>query len=210
MARVVTAQEMRAAEERVFAAEPGIDLMGRAATAVAEVAGSDSPGRVLVVVGPGNNGGDGLFAAAELAASRPVHLWLAADRAHPEGLAAARSAGVQEVDAAAAIELLGESPLVIDAVLGIGGRPGLRGEVASFAGECERRGATVLSVDLPSGLDADSGNLPDTVPPSFRATTTITFAAMKPCHVSEPAAGRCGRVVVADIGVDPTKSSPGP
>lgn len=202
MSTTVTAQEMRAAEERVFAAHPGVDLMGRAAAAVAEVARGEARGPVLVVVGPGNNGGDGLFAAAELARERRVHVWLTADRAHPAGLAAARAAGVQELDAAGANELLGESPLVIDAVLGIGGRPGLRDDVAAFAGECERRGVAVLSVDLPSGLDADSGRLADSDPPSFRAAITVTFAAMKPCHVTEPAAERCGRVVVADIGVD--------
>lgn len=201
MTRIVTAQEMRAAEERVFAANPGTDLMGRAAAAIAKAAGTDIATPVLVVVGPGNNGGDGLFAAAALAVARPVSLWLTADRAHPEGLAAARAAGVQEVDATAATALVGESPLVIDAVLGIGGRPGLRGAVAAFAGECERRSVTVLSVDLPSGLDADSGELSDSVPPSFNATTTVTFAALKACHVTAPAADRCGRVVVADIGV---------
>lgn len=202
MPRVVTAQEMRAAEERVFRDNPGIDLMGRAAAAVAEAAGTDPFIPVLVVVGPGNNGGDGLFAAAALAESRPVAIWLTSERAHPAGLAAARAAGVAELDADSALARLEDAPLVIDAVLGIGGRPGLRGDVARFAGECERRGTTVLSVDLPSGLDADSGLLADSEPPSFAATTTVTFAALKPCHVREPAAGRCGRVIVADIGVD--------
>ncbi|GAB3815360.1 hypothetical protein GCM10028820_12690 [Tessaracoccus terricola] len=202
MARLVTAQQMREAEERVFEANPGIDLMGRAAAAVVEAAGADPLVPVLVVVGPGNNGGDGLFAAAALADSRPVTCWLTSERAHPEGLAAARTAGVVELDAGGALAHLDDSPLVIDAVLGIGGRPGLRGEVARFAGECERRGTIVLSVDLPSGLDADSGVLADSEPPSFVATTTVTFAALKDCHVREPAAGRCGRVVVADIGVD--------
>lgn len=200
MTRVVTSREMRAAEERFFAANPGVDLMARAAAAVADEAGA-STGPVLVAVGPGNNGGDGLFAAAALAALHPVSIWLTADRAHPQGLAAAHAAGVVELDADAALAHLADSPLVVDAVLGIGGRPGLRGDVARFAGECERLGVEVLCVDLPSGLDADSGELADSAPPSFRATTTVTFAARKPCHEEPPAAGRCGRVVVADIGV---------
>ncbi|TRY18283.1 NAD(P)H-hydrate epimerase [Tessaracoccus rhinocerotis] len=201
MDRVVTAHQMRAAEERFFAANPDVDLMARAAAAVVEEAGG-AAAPVLVAVGPGNNGGDGLFAAAALAVVRPVSIWLTAERSHPEGLAAARAAGVVELDAEAALAHLADSPLVIDAVLGIGGRPGLRGDVARLARECEDRGVRVLSVDLPSGLDADSGQLADSSPPSFHATTTVTFAALKPCHVTQPASGRCGRVVVADIGVE--------
>ena len=199
MERVVTAEEMRRAEQRVFDAEPGVDLMGRAARAVAEAAAELVPvGPVLVVVGPGNNGGDGLFAAALLADSRDVAIWLTSGRGHEAGLAAARAAGVGEVDAAGAIRAAPDAALVIDAVLGIGGRPGLPADVAAFAGACERLGVPVLSVDIPSGLDADSGKLPAA---SFHATVTVTFAARKPCHVTAPASGRCGRIVVADIGV---------
>ncbi len=199
MERVVTAEEMRRAEQRVFDAEPGVDLMGRAARAVAEAAVVLVPdGPVLVAVGPGNNGGDGLFAASLLASSRDVTIWLTSGRGHAAGLAAARAAGVGEVDAAWALLALEHAALVIDAVLGIGGRPGLPGDVARFAAACEHRGVPVLSVDIPSGLDTDSGELPDA---SFLADLTVTFAARKPCHVTAPASGRCGRVVVADIGV---------
>ncbi|MFD0866068.1 NAD(P)H-hydrate epimerase, partial [Tessaracoccus lubricantis] len=67
MRQVITAQQMRDAEQRVFDAEPDVDLMGRAARAVAKIAEGVAPsGPVLVAVGPGNNGGDGLFAAAHL------------------------------------------------------------------------------------------------------------------------------------------------
>lgn len=205
MALVVTAQQMRRAEERVFIAQPGVDLMGRAARAVADAVTDLEPaGPVLVAVGPGNNGGDGLFAAALLAPARPVHFWLAAGSAHDGGLAAARAVGAMEVDLDRARQLLADSPVVLDAVLGIGGRPGLDAAVAEFAKACEAAGVPVVAVDLPSGLDADSGELADTDPPSFLATVSLTFAALKPCHVTAPASRRCGRVVVADIGVPVT------
>ncbi|MFD0867444.1 bifunctional ADP-dependent NAD(P)H-hydrate dehydratase/NAD(P)H-hydrate epimerase, partial [Tessaracoccus lubricantis] len=87
--------------------------------------------------------------------------------------------------------------LVIDAVTGLGSRPELPTTTATFAEACEASAVPVLSVDLPSGLDADSGQVHD----SFRAQHTVTFAALKACHVQEPAASRCGQVHVVDIGV---------
>ena len=87
----MTAERMRSLEQPFL--DDGVPLMQRAAAAVAEAARSFD-GDVLVVVGPGNNGGDGLFAAAELAAERRVLLWLAAGRAHASGLdARARRGG---------------------------------------------------------------------------------------------------------------------
>lgn len=196
MKPIITAQHMRAAEQAVWDVDPHVDLMARAAAHVARVAVEVAePGPVVVVVGPGNNGGDGLFAAAELAASRQVWLWKVTDKAHEAGLAAALEAGCREIDAVEAVESLATAGLVIDAFTGLGSRPGLPGDVALFAEACVA--VPVLSVDLPSGLDTDSGS----AHPSFAATTTVTFAARKPCHVLEPAASQCGEVVVADIGV---------
>ncbi|HMR48372.1 MAG TPA: NAD(P)H-hydrate epimerase [Arachnia sp.] len=197
MKSLVSADQMRAAEEAVFAAEPGIDLMARAAAAVAEAAAAMTDAPVLVLVGSGNNGGDGLFAAARLAATRTVFFWAGGSAMHPGGLGAARDAGCREVDAAGAVALLDEVGLVVDALVGIGGRPGLRPEAAVLAEACEALAVPVLAVDLPSGLDADSGE----AHPSFRASRTVTFAAPKRCHVLEPARGRCGWVSVAEIGV---------
>lgn len=195
----MSAAEMRAAEQVVFDEQPGVDLMGRAAGEVARVADAVAPdGPVVVAVGPGNNGGDGLFAAAMLAEHRPVTFWLAMGRGHEEGLAAARAAGCAEADALAAIEAIGDAVLVIDAVTGLGSRPGLAGETLTFAEACAAAAVPVLAVDLPSGLDADSGR----VHPGFAAAHTVTFATVKACHVQEPAATRCGRVHVVDIGVE--------
>ena len=199
MRYIVTAEQMRAAEQVVFDAEPDVDLMGRAATAVARVAAEVAPdGAVLVVAGSGNNGGDGLFAAAQLAERRPVLVWRAFREAHAEGFAAAQAAGCREVDAVGAVGALADCALVIDAVTGLGSRPGLPEALATFVEACDASAVPVLSVDLPSGLDADSGALHT----SFTAVRTVTFATAKPCHVLEPAASRCGRVQVVDIGVD--------
>ncbi len=199
MRRVVTAEQMRAAEQVVFDQQPDVDLMGRAAGEVARVADEVVPdGPVIVAVGPGNNGGDGLFAAALLADHRPVAFWLAMGRGHEAGLAAARAAGCAELDAVGALDALGDAVLVVDAVTGLGARPGLSGEILTFAEACAAAAVPVLAVDLPSGLDADSGG----VHPGFAAAHTVTFQTVKPCHVEEPAAGRCGRLHVVDIGVD--------
>ncbi len=198
MRTVATAAQLRAAEESVFAAQPGVDLMTRAAEAIVSVARVMAPnGPVIVVVGPGNNGGDGLFAAASLAADRDVLIWLAMGTAHEAGLEAANEAGCRQVEAAEATESLTDASLVIDAVLGIGGRSGLPGDLALFADAVDVLGVPVLAVDLPSGLDADSG----AAHPSFRADCTVTFAAPKPCHVIGAASERCGDLVVVDIGV---------
>lgn len=204
MRPVVTVAQMRAAEEAVFAARPGADLMERAADAVARIADEVAgPGAILVVAGGGNNGGDALFAAARLAASRPVRLWLPFGAAHGAGLRTAEDAGCRRVEPVAAVESLGEVSLVIDGVVGIGGRPGLAGAVATFAEACAATGTPVLSVDLPSGLDADGG----AAPASFHAAHTVTFAALKRCHVQQPASSRCGEVHVVDIGVDVPRTS---
>lgn len=207
MIRIHTAQQVRDAEQAFFDAHPGVDLMQRAADALAghasqmlrEAGRPSGSGRVLVAVGPGNNGGDGLYTAARLAAAGClVQCWLVTGSAHEAGLAAAMEAGCQQLDAAGAATALDSADLLIDAVLGIGGRPGLEGAAAMLAEQAADLAAPVLACDLPSGLDADSGKDHG----GFRATRTVTFGAHKPCHVLQPAASRCGRVELADIGLD--------
>ncbi len=219
MRPVATVAQIREAEKQCFEAHPGIDLMARAADAVArralEMAGLR--GRILVVVGPGNNGGDGLFAAAELArAGCRVAVCFTSQRRHEAGAAAARSAGCLICHTDELLEQLTQTDLVIDAVLGIDGRPGLVGTAAECAAACARADVPVLSVDLPSGLAADSSGADDLVSdepnastgdvvagpaPSFRANRTVTFGGLKLCHVAAPARERCGIVELVPLGL---------
>ncbi|SER80803.1 yjeF C-terminal region, hydroxyethylthiazole kinase-related/yjeF N-terminal region [Propionibacterium cyclohexanicum] len=203
MKSVATVEQIRAAEQAWFAAHPGEDLMrvaaGHVAASAMEMLGA-VPGRVLVVAGRGDNGGDGLFAACDLIrAGCHVAVWCTSSHWHPAGHQAALSAGCAMVEPVDAIEGLPEVDLVIDAVLGIGGRPGLDPVVAQFARACADLEVPVLSVDLPSGLAADGVGWQER--DCFRATRTITFGALKLCHVAQPAAGHCGQVEVADIGI---------
>ncbi|HOQ54583.1 MAG TPA: NAD(P)H-hydrate epimerase, partial [Micropruina sp.] len=158
------AETIRAAEAPLLEAQPGL-LMQRAATGLASVLlrelrtlrGGAYGARVLIVAGSGNNGGDALFAGAQLARRGVrVRAWLTSERAHEQGWAAFIGAGGRQLDALGALAELGSSDLVVDGVLGIGGRAGLREPVALFAKACADAGVPVVAVDLPSGLDADS------------------------------------------------------
>lgn len=155
--------------------------------------------RVLLAVGTGNNGGDALWAGVRLL-ERGVRVsaWQVGSSVHEQGWAAFVRAGGHEVDALGAIESLGETDLVVDGVLGIGGRGGLRGAASIFADACADSATPVIAVDLPSGLEGDSCRAFD----SFVADVTVTFGGRKTCHVAQPAASRCGRVDVIDIGLD--------
>lgn len=203
---VCTADQMRRAEEAWFAAHPGVDLMAVAARAVADAAvrileparqGHRGDQRVVVLVGGGNNGGDGLFAAAHLAEwGWDVQFCPVLGHPHEAGKQAALAAGAREVGP----DVVGTERicLVIDAVLGIGGRPGIPERLARLGRLLEDAGVEVLAVDLPSGLSADHGE----VTSALRATHTLTFASRKWCHLAHPATTWCGEVEVADIGVE--------
>nr|WP_276612059.1 NAD(P)H-hydrate epimerase [Kineococcus vitellinus] len=159
--------------------------------------------RVVVLAGSGDNGGDALLAAARLARRGVAVLALrTAATAHAAGERAARAAGARVREWAPGDEsTCAAADLLVDGVAGIGGRGGLRAPLLALpaalaaAGE---RAPLVVAVDLPSGLDADSGAVGGTVLP---ADLTVTFGTAKPAHLLGPAAGLCGRLVVADIGV---------
>ena len=211
MEPIASAQMIRDAEAAWFAAHPGGDLMGRAADAVATAAADilrrrDLPG-VLVVAGPGNNAGDALYASAELSEllgrTVPLWVWPVLEHTHADGLAAALASGAVVVDAAGALTHVGGAGLVIDGLSGLGGRPGLPDAVAALARACSDDGIPVVAVDIPSGLVADSNVANE----SFDAEVTVTFIARKLAHVAEPAASRCGRVELVDIGVPAPRSN---
>ncbi|QGF22698.1 bifunctional ADP-dependent NAD(P)H-hydrate dehydratase/NAD(P)H-hydrate epimerase [Raineyella fluvialis] len=203
MLLVHSVESIRAAEEEAFARTEAGELMERAsdalATSLLRDLGHTDGTTLLVLAGPGNNGGDALWAGARLA-GRGVRVWVHAvvpGRVHPAGWAACTEAGATSVDLEGAISLMGRVDRIVDGVFGIGGHPGLTGEGLRLAEAAERSGTPVTSVDLPSGLAADGA----AAHPSFRAERTVTFGSAKACQVLQPAAERCGEIDVVDIGL---------
>ncbi len=201
MIPVHTTEQIRRAEAAAYESLPPGRLMERAAEALAaEVARhARGGGHVLVVAGPGDNGGDGLWAGARLAADRDVRVWRPFDRVHEAGWAGLLRAGGREVDADEALSGLPDAAVVVDAVLGMGPRPGLPDHVARFAAACREVGVPVVSCDVPSGLDSDgcgSGG------PAFEPTRTVTMGAWKACLLLQPGRSRCGEVTLVDIGLE--------
>jgi ADP-dependent NAD(P)H-hydrate dehydratase / NAD(P)H-hydrate epimerase len=204
--RAYRVDKIRRIEERAIAVE-GVDaLMQRAAAAVAASASdllqSRCGGRygrhVMIMVGAGNNGGDALFAGVRLAL-RGVRVTAirCLGTPHAAGLAALLAVGGRLVDLDDHDPTVGYD-LAIDGILGIGGRPGLPDPVARLVQSVEARSIPTIAVDLPSGVDADTGAAPGA---AVRATRTVTFGERKPCHLLRPALSRCGTITVVDIGL---------
>ncbi len=207
---VFTAQQIREAEARLMAQLPAGTLMRRAAFGLAlharRMLGHTAGRRVGLLVGAGDNGGDALWAGVELRrrGAGVAAVLLDPARAHPAGLAAFRRAGGRTFapDAAGLAALTG-ADLVLDGIVGLSGRGGLRAPAAALVAAVERAGVPVLAVDLPSGVDTDTGAVDG---PAVTATATVTFGARKPVHVL--AAPRCGPVHVVDIGLGPYLPTP--
>jgi hydroxyethylthiazole kinase-like uncharacterized protein yjeF len=204
---------VRAAERALMEIVPDGALMARAAHGLASVCASllaRCPGqvygtRVVVLAGSGDNGGDALYAGALLARRGVAVTAIAAGaKAHPGGTAALRAAGGRvSGDLPGAADLMNHADLIIDGLLGIGGRGGLREPFADLARQAARArqaGATVVAVDLPSGIDADTGAVDG---PAVRADVTVTFGAIKPGLLIDPGAGHAGAVELIDIGLGP-------
>ena len=201
--------DVRAAEQAVMARLPDGALMSRAAAGLAAVCAQLLEqvygAHVVVLAGAGDNGGDALFAGARLAArGAAVTAIAAASRLHEAGAAALRSAG-GTVEAAAgdagAGAALDRADLIIDGLLGIGGHGGLREPAAALAARTEQArqsGAIVVAVDLPSGVDADTGEVAGA---AVRADVTVTFGTYKPGLLIDPGASYAGAVELIDIGL---------
>ena len=203
--RGFTAAQVRAAERPLL--DAGEPLMLRAAAALAAELRDLAPRRLLVLVGAGDNGGDALYAAAELATEGvDVELVAAADRHHPEAGAAAVAAGARWVTDSALAERAAAADVVVDGILGTGSSPGLRGRARDVVAavlpvlDADDR-PRVVAVDLPSGIGADDGSVPD--PVVLPADVTVTFGAEKAGMLREPGSRYTGRVVLVDLGLDP-------
>lgn len=205
-----TVEQVRAAEQVLMARLPDGALMQRAAAGLvgvcvgvlrgAERRGSVYGARVLLLVGSGDNGGDALYAGA-LLARRGVHVeaMLLGSATHPAGLAALRRVGGQVGTQ------VGEVDLVIDGIVGIGGRGGLRDNAARVVAEVRAATSPVVAVDVPSGIDSDSGRVDG---PHVHADVTVTFGSPKVGLVVNPAASAAGVVELVDIGLGPYLGEP--
>ncbi len=179
-------------------------LMENAGRAVADAAGEMSPiaGCILVVCGPGNNGGDG-FVAARLLQQRGyrVHVALLCEREMLRGDAATMAAlwdgPIHPVDDGI-VPLLANCDLCIDAMFGAGLKRPLSGAAAACVAALNAASVPVLSVDVPSGLNGSTGAL---LGPTLHATRTVTFFRMKPGHLLLPGRDYCGAVRLVDIGL---------
>jgi hydroxyethylthiazole kinase-like uncharacterized protein yjeF len=199
---VLTTTEMERADRLTIAAgTPGFALMMSAGQAVAEAAMDlVEEGPILVVAGRGNNGGDGFVAAAELAArGREVSVILLCERDSLEGDAASAARGWKHPVLPFNPQAIGRPALIIDALFGAGLNRPVQGDPQEMIEAINANGAPVLSVDLPSGINGTSGAIMGV---AIRATETVTFFRRKPAHLLLPGRIHCGRVRVADIGID--------
>jgi len=197
---LLSVEEMYAADAATIAqGVPGTQLMEAAGTAVAgEIRLHWSRRPTLMVCGPGNNGGDGFVAARLLAeAGWPVRVALLGSRERLAGdaaLAAARWQGpVEAVESAA----LGDARLVVDAVFGAGLARPFEGPACRLLREAEGRALPIVAIDVPSGVDGNSGEVRGY---AAHATRTVTFVRKKPGHMLLPGRERCGAIRVAEIG----------
>src|SRR5271154_1068809 len=199
---VLTAGEMERADRLTIAAgTPGFALMLSAGQAVAEAAiDLAEEGPILVIAGPGNNGGDGFVAAAELAArGRDVQVVLLCERDSLQGDAASAARGWKYPVLPFNPQAIGKPALIIDALFGAGLDRAVKDEPFAMIEAINANGAPVLAVDLPSGINGNTGAIMGT---AVRAVETVTFFRRKPAHLLLPGRVHCGQVRVADIGID--------
>jgi ADP-dependent NAD(P)H-hydrate dehydratase / NAD(P)H-hydrate epimerase len=200
---VLTTAEMERADRLTIASgTPAFALMLSAGQAVAEAAMElAEEGPIVVVAGRGNNGGDGFVAAAELVArGREVSVILLCERDSLQGDAASAARGWKYPVLPFNPQAIGRPALIIDALFGAGLNRPVKGEPHDMIEAINANGAPVLAVDLPSGINGTSAAVMGI---AVRATETVTFFRRKPAHLLLPGRVHCGRVRVADIGIDP-------
>jgi ADP-dependent NAD(P)H-hydrate dehydratase / NAD(P)H-hydrate epimerase len=201
MHELLTPDEMSACDRLAIAGGvAGTTLMERAGRAVADAASRHPLGtRVLVVAGPGNNGGDG-FVAARVLSERgyPVRLMLLGTRAALKGDAAAAAEQWRgEVEAASAERVAGGG-IIIDALFGAGLNRPIEGEARALIEAMNHSGATIIAVDLPSGINGATGAV---MGAAVNARESVTFFRRKLGHLLLPGRVHCGKVRLADIGI---------
>ncbi|GAB1823074.1 NAD(P)H-hydrate dehydratase [Herbidospora sp. RD11066] len=194
-----TSDQVRQAEHALMATVPDGELMQRAASGLAAICARLLPGvygsRVVLLVGSGDNGGDALYAGARLAGrGARVEAVLAGSKTHEGGLAALKRAGGRVVQPGE----VGTPDLILDGLLGIGGKGALREPFVTLARIAAESGAMVVAVDIPSGVDSSTGEVAGE---AVRAHVTVTFGARKAGLLVDPGAERAGVVEFVDIGL---------
>jgi ADP-dependent NAD(P)H-hydrate dehydratase / NAD(P)H-hydrate epimerase len=201
-----TVEDVRTAEAALMATVPPGTLMQRAATglatACADFLGGTYGADVVVVAGSGDNGGDAMYAGARLASrgARVRAILLDPAKAHAGGLEALRSAGGQVADPSSYAATVAAADLVLDGIVGIGGKPGLRPNAAEIVSLVEDHGTPLVAVDVPSGIGVDTGETPER---HVAASVTVTFGTHKIGLLVDPGAAAAGIVHFVDIGLGP-------
>lgn len=221
--RVVTAEQMREMDRRATeeCGLPSLLLMENAGKAVANLAadllGKGKIRSIIIVTGSGNNGGDGFVVARHLYnVYSDVKVYHFGDRATAKGdaltnIIIAEKMGIR-IDYSRNVKklqkVINQSDLIIDALLGIGAKGVLKSEYSEVVKIINLSGVPVIAVDIPSGLNADTGqelgphgSLEDVGKAAVKADTTVTFALPKIGLVTYPGAWYVGDLVVADIGI---------
>ncbi|MFB4282980.1 NAD(P)H-hydrate dehydratase [Nonomuraea sp. MTCD27] len=199
MRTAYSAIQIRGAEHALMALLPEGTLMQRAATglaaACADLLGRVYGKRVVLLVGSGDNGGDALYAGERLARRGAwVGAVLAGSKTHEAGLRALLDAGGRVVDRSA----LERADLIVDGLVGIGASGALREPYAGLAEEANAARGTIVAVDVPSGVDASSGQVAGA---AVRARVTVTMGAFKTGLLVDPGAAFAGEVELVDIGL---------
>ena len=209
--KIVTGPQMAAIDQSAIEEHgiPSLDLMEQAGAEVVEVIRDRWEGledlTVSIICGKGNNGGDGLVVARHLHdAGVPVAVFLTspADSLSPDAarnLQRLEPCGitVQPFPAERGAELLRETDVVVDALLGIGAKGAVRPDLATVIGAMNGSGRPVVSVDMPSGVDADTGQAPGHC---VNASVTVTFGLAKVGQLLFPGRSFCGDLELAEIG----------
>ena len=219
---LLTPTEMGAADRATIASgTPSMLLMERAGRAVADRAmellsrtGTSRGGEIVVLCGPGNNGGDGYVAARLLAAEgHSVRVIAAAAMADSTGDGATAAlawqgavSALNDPAAPSPADLIGNPALIIDAVFGAGLSRAVDGRIAALLDGARAAGCPCLAVDMPSGVDGETGQVRGT---ALEAEATVTFHRLKPGHLLHPGRSLCGPVHVADIGIAADALAPG-
>ncbi len=202
---LLTPEEMgRADTMTIEGGTPGIALMEAAGLAVADAVRAIRPagGRVAVLTGPGNNGGDGFVAARLLQeAGYTTNVWMQSSREKLSGDAAFAAASWTGTAKGLSTAVVADADVIVDAIFGAGLSKPITGMTTRVFDAINESGVPVVAVDLPSGVDGASGQV---LGSALKARETVTFFRKKPGHILFPGRRLCGRVSIADIGIADT------